>query len=554
MSQSGESELWRELTGQRRAFLSTLPAPRGQRRLALVVVLISLALFLAAAPFAKLPLAPAPAFLPIYQSSLVICDLITAILLFGQFRVLRSRALLVLVSAYLFSAFMAIAHALSFPGLFAPAGLIGGPQTTAWLYFLWHGGFPLMVIGYALSMNENPKEQGEKPGKDEAPRSAWLALAATVAGVVLAVGAITLLATAGHDLLPVIMQGNRDASAKVVVASGSWVLCLVALIALWRRRPHSLLDVWLSVVICAWLFDIALASVLNGARFDLGWYAGRVYGLLSASFVLVVLLIENAMLYRRLVEAHESERRERRRVQEKTVQLEAANKELDAFSYSVSHDLRAPLRAIDGYSRMLEEDSGPILGEEGRRLLGVVRSSSRRMGQLIDDLLAFARLAQQEPARAQIDMTRLAQSTAAELAREYPAAGVTVGELPAAHGDHALLKQVWLNLIGNALKYSSKHGAGRVEIGGNAQDAENVYWVRDNGVGFDMRYASKLFGVFQRLHSQDDFPGTGVGLAIVQRVILRHRGRVWAESRPQEGACFYFALPRGVSDAEASDA
>src|SRR4051812_15658401 len=290
MSHGGESELWRELTGQRRAFLSTLPAPRGQRRLALAVVLISLVVFLAAAPFAKVPLVPVPAFLPIYQSSLVICDLITAVLLFGQYRVLRSRALLVLVSAYLFSAFMAIAHSLSFPGLFAPAGLMGGPQTTAWLYFLWHGGFPLMVTVYALLMNDNPKEQDEKPAKDEVPGSAGLALAATVGAVLLAVCAITLLATAGHELLPVIMQGSRDASAKVVVASGSWILCLVALAALWRRRPHSLLDVWLVVVVCAWLFDIALAAVLNGGRFDLGWYAGRVYGLLSASFVLVVLL------------------------------------------------------------------------------------------------------------------------------------------------------------------------------------------------------------------------------------------------------------------------
>src|SRR5712691_5564193 len=179
MSHGGESELWRELTGERRAFLSTLPAPRGQRRLALAVVLISLAVFLAAAPFAKLPLTPLPAFLPTYQSALVICDLITAVLLFGQFRVLRSRALLMLVSAYLFSAFMAIAHALSFPGLFAPAGLIGaGPQTTAWLYFLWHGGFPLTVIAYALLMNENPKEQDETRGKDKAPGSGRLAAAA----------------------------------------------------------------------------------------------------------------------------------------------------------------------------------------------------------------------------------------------------------------------------------------------------------------------------------------------------------------------------------------
>ena len=230
---------------------------------------------------------------------------------------------------------------------------------------------------------------------------------------------------------------------------------------------------------------------------------------------------------------------ERKRARE---EIQAANRELESFSYSVSHDLRAPLRAVDGYARMLEEDYGPGLDEEGRRLLGVVRASSRRMGQLIDDLLDFSRLGRQALARRPVDMTALAREVAATLTHGT-SLRVEIAPLPRAEADPALLHQVWVNLIGNALKYSGKQAAPRVEIGGREEAGGNVYWVRDNGVGFDMRYAEKLFGVFQRLHGADEFPGTGVGLAIVQRVVARHGGRVWAESRPGEGACFYFTLP-----------
>ncbi len=229
-------------------------------------------------------------------------------------------------------------------------------------------------------------------------------------------------------------------------------------------------------------------------------------------------------------------------LQTRAAQLAAANKELESFSYSVSHDLRAPLRAVDGYARMLEEDYGPQLDDEGRRLLGVVRDASRRMGELIDDLLAFSRLGRQEPVKWPLDMTGLVREAIAKLAPESRAE-VRLEPLPAADADRALLMQVWLNLIGNAMKYSGKRGDARVEIGGRQAERENIYWVRDNGVGFDMRYAGKLFGVFQRLHSADDFPGTGVGLAIVQRVVARHGGRVWAEGRPGEGAVFQFSLP-----------
>jgi light-regulated signal transduction histidine kinase (bacteriophytochrome) len=231
------------------------------------------------------------------------------------------------------------------------------------------------------------------------------------------------------------------------------------------------------------------------------------------------------------------------RVRSRTAELEASNKELESFSYSVSHDLRAPLRAVDGYARMLEEDYGGKLDDEGRRLLGVVRDASVRMGQLIDDLLAFSRLGRQEPQRRPLDMTALAREVAGEL-NGAGLARVEIAALPAASADAALLRQVWVNLVGNALKYSGKRPDARIDIGGREAEGEYAYWVRDNGVGFDPRYADKLFGVFQRLHRAEEFPGTGVGLAIVQRVVTRHGGRVWAESVLGEGACFYFSLPR----------
>jgi PAS domain S-box-containing protein len=231
------------------------------------------------------------------------------------------------------------------------------------------------------------------------------------------------------------------------------------------------------------------------------------------------------------------------RVRERTAELEAANKELGSFSYSVSHDLRAPLRAIDGYARMLEEDYAARLDGEAARLLGVVRTSAKRMGQLIDDLLAFSRLGRQEPLKQRVDMTRIARDVGDELrgARER---SMDFSQLPPAKADPALMRQVWLNLIGNALKYSAKQPDARIEVGGREETQENVYWVRDNGAGFDMRYAEKLFGVFQRLHRTEEFEGTGVGLAIVQRIVARHGGRVWAEGKPGEGACFYFSLPK----------
>jgi PAS domain S-box-containing protein len=236
------------------------------------------------------------------------------------------------------------------------------------------------------------------------------------------------------------------------------------------------------------------------------------------------------------------------RVIERTAQLAAANKELEAFSYSVSHDLRAPLRAMDGFSQAVEEDFGPQLPEEGRRYLRTIREGAQKMGTLIDDLLTFSRLSRQPLSTRAVNTGSLVQGVLEEMQAHHPehAVEIHLGKLPSCQGDPALLKQVWVNLLSNAFKYSRNRHPAVIEIGCRTTETESIYYVRDNGTGFDMRYAHKLFGVFQRLHRAEDFEGTGVGLAIVQRVVHRHGGRVWAEAEPDRGATFYFTLNGGT--------
>ncbi|APV50411.1 hypothetical protein BWI17_12325 [Betaproteobacteria bacterium GR16-43] len=233
-----------------------------------------------------------------------------------------------------------------------------------------------------------------------------------------------------------------------------------------------------------------------------------------------------------------------RRVIERTAQLEAANKELEAFSYSVSHDLRAPLRAVDGFSQAVLEEFGALLPAEGQAYLERIRKNARRMGTLVDDLLTFARLGRQSLRKESVDMNVLVRSVLEEhsLAQEGRDIEIRIGELPLCSGDPAVLKQVWQNLLSNALKYTRKRERAVVEIDSTKNGGVDVFLVRDNGAGFDMRYADKLFGVFQRMHVSDDFEGTGVGLAIVQRIVQRHGGRAWAEAIVDRGATFYFTL------------
>ncbi len=289
--------------GDRNIFLSTLPAGRADRTAASAVVVVSALLFAFAVPFAGIPLTPVPAFVASYQSALAINDIITAVLLLSQFAVLRSRALLLLASGYLFTAGAAVVHALTFPGLFAPAGLFGaGSQTTVWIYMVWHAGFPLLALGYGLNK-----------GRDGGVKVRWStpkAIMTSIAAIALALIALTWITTGAHDFLPTLLAGGHYTATMIGVVTAVWSLSLAALLVLWFRRPHYVIDIWLMVVLCAWLFDIALSAIVNVARFDLGFYAGRIYGLCAASFVLAVLLIDNVALQAQMSRLVRTMRRE----------------------------------------------------------------------------------------------------------------------------------------------------------------------------------------------------------------------------------------------------
>jgi diguanylate cyclase (GGDEF)-like protein len=291
-------------------------ATRGDVSLAIGVVLVSAAFFLAAAPLAKTPLPPQPPFVAIYASALATCDVITAILLFAQFSVLRSRAVLMLASGYLLTSALAILQLLTFPGVFTPAGLFDvGPQFAAWIYILWHAAFPLVVLGYAVR-GPTVATTGIKPG-----RAPWMAVSLCVLAILAAVSALPIVLSTAQVALPAVLQDGRITDLGRFAISLCWLLSVLAAVLLWRRKQRTVLDVWLMVVMCAWIFDLALASILNTGRYDLGWYAGRVYGLLAASLVLGVLLVQSSLQFARLYRF--------------STALTAANRELEELS---AHD------------------------------------------------------------------------------------------------------------------------------------------------------------------------------------------------------------------------
>lgn len=283
-----------------RQFLATAIATPAERRIAVLIAAAGLLAFIAAVPFVRVPLARMPAFIPSYEAALFFIDLITAVVLYEQAVRLRSCAVLVLASGYLFDAFVIIPHALSFPGAFAPGGLLGaGPQTTAWLYVFWHGGFPLFVMAYAILRRR------EAAGGTLA-RNGTMAILASVAGVAAAVVVLTLVATVGHDALLVVMEGsNYSLLVSKGVSPAVWALTFIAILMLWQR-PQRVIDLWLMLVMWIWLFDIALSAVIGSSRYDLGFYAGRIFGLIAASFLLITLLVEMARLHAGVVGAADS--------------------------------------------------------------------------------------------------------------------------------------------------------------------------------------------------------------------------------------------------------
>ncbi len=519
-----------EVSAEDAAFLSTLSTRPHEKKWALAVIALSALFFILAVPYAKLPLPKIWAFIPAYEAALITSDLITAALLFGQFRILGSRSLCVVACGYLFTACIASVHVLTFPGVFSPTGWLGaGPQTTAWLYMFWHGGFPLFVIAYALLKSKG----GSWRASDKRPLSASACAAATLILVCL----FAMLASLGQRSLPAIMQGSHYTPVMIGVVGCVWLLSMISLVVLYRQRPHSVLDLWLSVVMCAWLFDIALSVIFNAGRFDLGFYAGRIYGLLAASGVLLVLLLENGKLYVQLAQAHQREHL-------KTIELAAVNKELEAFSYSVSHDLRAPLRAIDGFSKALLNRLDPQADDSERHYLDRIRTATRRMGVLIDDLIDLSRITRAPLRLETVDLSQMAREILAELREAEPDRNVKaiVAEELTVRADPHLLGVLLRNLLGNAWKYTGRQAQALIEVGMNLDDGTQVFYVKDNGVGFDMTFAKNLFTPFHRLHDEADFPGTGIGLATVHRVVYRHNGSIRAEAEAGRGATFHFVL------------
>ena len=541
------------------SFLAIQPAGRRARLRALATVGLSLGVCLALAPFAKLQLPAVPAFIPLYEAALVLNDLITAALLYGQWRITRLRALAVLASGYLFTATITMGHALSFPGLFAPGGALGaGPQSTAWIYMFWHGGFPLFVIVYAWMRRKTPASVAGTGAKADAASGRRAAALVTAAALVLGVG-LTALATAGHALLPAIMNGNRYTPAMLVTVGTVWVLCIAALLALLpRRRDASMLDLGLMVVMVAWLCDIALSAMLNGGRYDLGFYAGRIYGLLACSAVLAELLFENAVLYARLAQAHGRERQRAAELALARDEAQRANAAKSLFLASMSHEIRTPMNAVIGLTHLALQ--GPLEGRQ-RDYVAKAHTSSKALLALLNDILDYSKV---EAGKISLEAEEFGIEEVVENVGELFSARLEETGLdlvfdidrdvpPRVVGDAFRLTQVLNNLVGNAIKFTPRGEIViRVELIERTPERVGLRLaVRDTGIGMSRETRERLFEAFAQgeTGTARRFGGTGLGLAICRRLVALMGGEIAVDSELGSGSTFRFSAWFGLTAA-----
>jgi signal transduction histidine kinase len=534
--------------------LSTLPPDRAQKRLALAVVLALLvAFFITTGPLSTIKPGRIDAFIPAYATAMFINDLITAVLLYAQFSILRSRALLVIASGYLFTSLTQIPWVLTFPGLLAPMGLLGaGLQSTNWLFIVWHAGFPMFVIAYALLKDADPAKRLWRG-------SAGAAILLSVAMTAAVVCAATFLVTAGDALLPRLMLDTVHLSFLWFYAAGSAaLLSVLALIVLWVRR-RSVLDLWLMVVMCAYVIEICFISFPVAARFTVGWYAGRICALLSSSLVLFVLLYEITKLYAQLVRAVLARAELLAMLDKKNQDLEAANEELaqrsqelarsnaelEQLAYIASHDLQEPLRMVASYLQLLEQRYGGRLDADAHEFIEFAVDGATRMQALIDDLLTYSRVGSRAQPLQPTDCMAVVETVirSVRVAIEESGTRVTYDSLPTVAGDATQLMQLFQNLIANAIKFRRDQGP-EIHIHAEPEDGFWRFSVQDNGIGIAPEYFDRIFVMFQRLHSRSTYSGTGIGLAICQKIVERHGGRIWVESTPGTGSTFQFTLPR----------
>lgn len=520
------------MTGQPQFFLSTIPAETRNRRWALAASVGAFVVFAACVPFARRQLGVEWAFIPFYQSALAVSDFVTAFLLFGQLAVLRSRALLLLGAGYLFTAVIAVPHALTFPGLFTPTGLFGaGPQTTAWLYIVWHAGFPLTVIAYAVLKRRERRDDGSL-------QDLRLALALTAGTVVAIVWGLTLIATKGQGLLPAVMRGHSYAGAMLGTVMVVWAISFAALAVLWMSRPHSVLDLWLVVVMCAWLADVGLSAVFNTGWFDFGFYAGRVFGLLASASLLLVLLLETGMFYVRFAEERE---RRLQQVQDELIHVSRLN-ELGQMVSALAHEVNQPLTAASNYlgaaDHLARAAEAVSLGQAVRKAAEQVV----RAGEIIQRLRRFA--AKGETERKAEDITRTVEEVVALVAEHARAQGAALTiRIPPGIGpamiDRVQIQQVLLNLLRNAIEAMAGSPRRELSIAVAAPVAGLMeIAVADTGPGLAPEVRERLFQPFVTTKPN----GMGVGLSICRGIVETHGGRLWATDNAGGGTIFHFTL------------
>ena len=516
------------VSGEQDFIILSLPPSGAQKRLAIALVFGILAIyFIAVGPLSDVPPYPIAAFIPSYTTAMFVTEALTAILLFAQFSILRGRGILVIANGYLFTAIVLIPWILTFPGVFGSTNLIGGMQSTVWIYVFWHAGFPVFVIGYALLKDADP---GEQFWRGSVGSQIALSVALTTGGVLV----VTFICTAGEALLPQVMLDSVHFGPLWPIAGAPVVfLSISALVALWLRR-RSMLDLWLMVVMCLFLID-QLNYYFNSARFTLGWYATRISGVIAGSLVLICLLYEISSLYAKLLAAVLAQRRER----------EARLVTGDAVAASIAHEVKQPLTAMvtsaDAGFRFLDR-SMPNL-DRAKEAFKLIAADGLRAGAVVESIRANFR--SDVRTRISLDVNELIRETLALERSDLQKHRILVQavpnkRLPDVRGNRVQLQQVLLNLIANAISAMATKDEPRVLcVKSEAYEGDSVMVsVADTGTGVSPQDIDRIFNPLFTTKSD----GMGMGLSICRAIIEAHNGRLWFSPNTPRGAVFQFTL------------